>query len=242
MNIPNFFISLKAYIKSRPILLSVAKKVRNPWVFFAGWLYGAYLTIRYVDKYNTFPAIIFENGLIRLKIRKGISSQIVLNGKLIVTPFAYGSSLSSIIIGCNATVICEGDFVIGDDVRIIVSDDARLEIDGKKYSSGSGITCQSKILVRKFVKIGADTIVSWGTFITDSDHHPVAGVIQTYDTVIGEHVWLAAGVQVLKGAHIGKGSIVAAQSVVIRGDYPERVLLAGAPAKVKGMAQEWARE
>jgi len=52
------------------------------------------------------------------------------------------------------------------------------------------------------------------------------------EIVIGDNVWVGANCTILKGAKIGNGCIVAAGSVVIRGEYPERSLLAGNPARV----------
>ncbi|MBL7716936.1 MAG: acyltransferase [Bdellovibrionales bacterium] len=50
--------------------------------------------------------------------------------------------------------------------------------------------------------------------------------------VIGNDVWVGANVTILKGAKIGNGCVVATGSVVVRGDYPDRSVLAGSPAKV----------
>lgn len=49
---------------------------------------------------------------------------------------------------------------------------------------------------------------------------------------IGDNVWIGANAIILKGAKIGDGSIVAAGAVVASGDYPERSLIAGNPAKI----------
>lgn len=235
-------IKLKAYIKGTPLLYVIAKRIRHPWVGFAGWLYGAYLTIRFVDKYTKFPAIIFRNNLIRVRITKALGSKLILQGRLIVSPFGYGTMGSSLLLGQEATFLIESDFEIGDDVKIVISNNAELRCGGKKKTSGSGITCQAKVLVRRRIEIGADTIISWGTFITDSDHHPVNGQLVNLDTMIGEHVWVAAGVQILKGSQIGDNSIIAAHAVVLKGDYPEKSLLAGIPAKAVGAAPEWSRD
>jgi len=48
---------------------------------------------------------------------------------------------------------------------------------------------------------------------------------------IGDDVWLGANCTILKGSHIGAGSIVAVGAVVTGGDFPERSLIAGNPAK-----------
>ena len=49
---------------------------------------------------------------------------------------------------------------------------------------------------------------------------------------IGDDVWIGAGVIILKGVSIGHGSIVAAGAVVTKGEYPDRSILAGNPAKI----------
>lgn len=49
---------------------------------------------------------------------------------------------------------------------------------------------------------------------------------------VGNNVWIGAAVTILKGANIGSGSIVAANSVVLSGDYHENSLIAGNPARV----------
>lgn len=52
------------------------------------------------------------------------------------------------------------------------------------------------------------------------------------EIVIGDDVWMGANTTVLKGARIGNGSIVASGAVVVKGEYPDRAILAGNPAKV----------
>jgi len=49
---------------------------------------------------------------------------------------------------------------------------------------------------------------------------------------IGDGSWLGTNATVLAGARIGRGTIVAAGSVVIAGQYPDNVLLAGVPARI----------
>ncbi len=54
---------------------------------------------------------------------------------------------------------------------------------------------------------------------------------QVGDIVIGDDVWLATNVTVLKGVTIGAGTVVGTASVVTR-DLPPNVLAAGSPARV----------
>ena len=50
-------------------------------------------------------------------------------------------------------------------------------------------------------------------------------------TTIGDNVWIGGGVSIIPGVNIGKNSVIAAGSVVIR-DIPENVVAAGNPCKV----------
>ena len=49
---------------------------------------------------------------------------------------------------------------------------------------------------------------------------------------MGDDVWLGAGTTILKGVSLGDGCIVAAGSVVLRGDYPANSVVAGNPARI----------
>lgn len=49
---------------------------------------------------------------------------------------------------------------------------------------------------------------------------------------IGDNVWVGANVSILKGAKIGNGCVIATGAVVLKGEYPEKSILAGNPAKV----------
>jgi acetyltransferase-like isoleucine patch superfamily enzyme len=74
--------------------------------------------------------------------------------------------------------------------------------------------------------------------ISDTDWHPVdpasraaGGLGASLPVTIGDDVWLGANVLVLKGARIGAGSSIAANSVVT-GEIPPGVLAGGVPARV----------
>lgn len=85
------------------------------------------------------------------------------------------------------------------------------------------------------IEIGRDVAIGPGCYITDHDHGTTAGrlvldqPLVCRPTVIGEGVWLGAGVIVLKGVTIGAGTVVAAGSLVTR-DLPAGVIAKGRPA------------
>ena len=55
--------------------------------------------------------------------------------------------------------------------------------------------------------------------------------IEGENTVIGDDVWIGCNCVILKGVHIGKGTIISAGSVVVS-DMPAGVMAGGNPARV----------
>ena len=88
-----------------------------------------------------------------------------------------------------------------------------------------GIGPQNRIICRKRIKIGKDTIMGPNVYIYDHDHkyNSNEGVdrfnYNVSDIVIGEKCWIGANVIILKGSHIGDRCLIAAGSV-IKGNIP----------------------
>jgi acetyltransferase-like isoleucine patch superfamily enzyme len=96
----------------------------------------------------------------------------------------------------------------------------------------------SHIVAHASVEIGDDVFTGPYVYITDQNHGysdpdaPIGRQPPVNSPVsIGPGCWLGAGAIVLPGARIGRNVVVAAGSVV-RGDVPDRVVVAGVPAKV----------
>lgn len=107
--------------------------------------------------------------------------------------------------------------------------------------SNCDIGWQTTIAVGRRIELGDNVRIAGRAFLAGYPGHPVdaaaraAGLPDTEDQVgdiiIENDVWLATGVTVLAGVRIGRGAIVAANSVVTR-DLPAGVLAAGAPARI----------
>src|SRR4051812_48165717 len=88
------------------------------------------------------------------------------------------------------------------------------------------------------VEIGAATIVADWVYVTDFDHRiddvtvPIKdqGIVKT-PVRIGPDVWIGTKVSVLRGAHVGHGSVLAAHTVVTK-DVPPYSVVAGIPGRV----------
>ncbi len=98
------------------------------------------------------------------------------------------------------------------------------------------------------IEIGPATLVSDWVYICDFDHATLdllppikdQGIVKS-PVRIGGGSWLGTKVSVLRGAEVGPGTVVAAHAVV-RGKFPERVVLAGAPATVVRRRSQQVRE
>lgn len=88
------------------------------------------------------------------------------------------------------------------------------------------------------IEIGASTIIADWVYICDFDHvtqdvhTPIKdqGLIKSA-VRIGPDVWIGVKASILRGAHIGHGSVVAAHSVV-RGEIPALSIVGGVPGRV----------
>lgn len=87
------------------------------------------------------------------------------------------------------------------------------------------------------VTIGSNTAIAAQCYIIDMDHGTVAGKLigeqpnSVAPVEIGEDVWLAANVTVLKGSKIGNGAVIGAKALV-KGTVPPQAIAVGIPAKV----------
>lgn len=194
------------------------------------WLRAAYLTLRYVDEWGSFPAIRFH-GALGLAIDKEPGARLVLHGRLHVRRWLGGRRPVTLSLGRDARMELLGPFSVGEDVRVRVSAGGRLVVHGAGAHGHSSVTASSRILVKRSVEIGPDVVLSWGTYVTDSDWHPIGGELGIEPVRIGAHVLVTPEAFILKGAQVGADSIVAPRAIVRRGTHPPGSLLAGDPAK-----------
>ena len=96
----------------------------------------------------------------------------------------------------------------------------------------------SHLVAHRSVVIGDDVFTGPDCYVTDQNHVyadpdvPIGKQWPTDDPVeIGAGSWLGTGCVILPGTRLGRNTVVAAGSVV-RGEFPDHAVLAGAPAKV----------
>jgi serine acetyltransferase len=97
----------------------------------------------------------------------------------------------------------------------------------------------SHVVAHQSVDIGDDVFTGPYVYITDQNHGyedpdmPIGRQMPVNNPVeIGAGSWLGAGAIVLPGARIGRNVVVAAGSVVVRGEVPDHCVVAGVPARI----------
>jgi acetyltransferase-like isoleucine patch superfamily enzyme len=142
----------------------------------------------------------------------------------------FASEARSTALGVRGPCILR---ILGPDGRITLGDDI----------GASGVVICSAVSVT----IGARCLIGADVMIFDTDFHNHAATGRRYSkpdwlqisrpVVIEEDVFIGTRSIVSKGAHIGRGSIIAAGSVVV-GAIPPMSIAAGVPAKVIGTVPE----
>ena len=85
------------------------------------------------------------------------------------------------------------------------------------------------------VTIGRNTWIGPGSRVYDADQHDLdADTPERREAVrIGDHVWIASDVTVMKGVEIGNECVVGARSLVLQ-SLPPNSLALGSPAEPRG--------
>jgi acetyltransferase-like isoleucine patch superfamily enzyme len=97
------------------------------------------------------------------------------------------------------------------------------------------------------IEIGKDCLFAFDVDIRCGDSHSIIDlstgkrINRAKDIRIGDHVWLGAHVEVLKGVTIGPNSVVGIRSVVTK-DVPPNSIVAGMPAEVIRGNITWDRD
>ncbi len=117
-------------------------------------------------------------------------------------------------------------------------------IFGNNFSCNKNCFFSSNCLV----SFGENVLLGWNISIRDGDGHPIwTRKVKNDDSspiIIGNHVWIAADVDILKGAMIPDGCIVACRSLVTKkfDDKFQNAVIGGIPAKCIKTDIRWEKE
>lgn len=135
-------------------------------------------------------------------------------------------------------VFINGNITIAEGFNILI-DGGRLELGNNLYANRNlQVQCEKNIV------LGDNDLLGWNVNLRDTDGHKIFENNNekecVEDIVIGEHVWIASDVTVLKGTHVFKDCIVACNSLVCGKKFNnDRSLIAGSPAKIIKNNIDW---
>lgn len=130
----------------------------------------------------------------------------------------------------GSTTLLKLPAMITNPANVLLYEDIHVR-GGLKIINESG-----KVVIKKFTGIAPDCTIVTG------NHTPTVGVPQRLGgpchindkekgVIIEEGVWIGTRVTLLAGAHVGRGSVIGAQSLVNK-EIPPYAVAVGSPAKV----------
>ena len=141
------------------------------------------------------------------------------------------------------TIVNSASFYVGSWGRCFIGENARINQPNFKVIVNNNERCRPhKLVIGKNAQIGRDIS------IRTSDGHAIFnnGEILPYnepeDVIIGDNVWIAQRVTILKGAFIADSSVIGACALVNKKFTENGVIIAGNPAKVIKRNIRWDRE
>lgn len=149
--------------------------------------------------------------------------------------------------GVNCSYKKIGYFDVKKKGRIIFNGRANftsgisIRVDNGNLNLGDNFYCNKNCFFScsENVTVGNDVLLGWNVNIRDSDGHAIYNLNNTNimtnmnkPILIGNHVWIAANVDILKGAEISDDCIVGYNSCVTKKFIDKNCIIAGYPAKV----------
>ena len=138
----------------------------------------------------------------------------------------------------TGTIRFEGNAELAEGISIC--------INAGEMTIGDSFACNKNCVFvsNKGIRIGHNTILGWNVSIRDLDGHPILQngkrVNEDAEVMIGDHVWIAAHTDILKGSVIKDGCVVGGRSCVTKSSSSEpNSVLAGNPAKMIKQNIEW---
>lgn len=121
-------------------------------------------------------------------------------------------------------------------VSVVAYAGARIELGPESFLNGCSLSAKAS------VTLGRRAWVGTGSRVFDADQHDLDD--DTPEVVepvhVGDHVWVASDVTVLRGVTIGEHSVVGTRSLVTS-DIPPHSLAYGLPARVQGVVGDRGR-
>lgn len=149
--------------------------------------------------------------------------------------------------GINCGNTESGYFSIKKEGRVIFNGKANfatgisIRVDRGNLTFGKNFTANRNCFFSctENIKIGNDVLVGWNVNIRDTDGHPIFNLDNTKTMInenkpveIGNHVWVGANVDILKGVVIPDDCIIGYNSCVTKKFTDNNCVIGGYPSKI----------
>lgn len=179
----------------------------------------------------------------KLRLQKYVDGQ---KNKLVVGERSVLKDVRILISGNSNTIIIGDDCYLGNNCSI------RAEGNNINVSIGNKCTFthDTELCAQEDgseIRIGDDCMFSHHINIRTSDSHLIYDIKSgnrinfPKSVFVGNHVWVAPNVIIMKGVNIGDGSIIGSNAIVTK-NVQSCQLAAGIPAKVVKQDVSWSRE
>lgn len=137
---------------------------------------------------------------------------------------------SIVRVSSGGKLLVQGNTVFQSDISVTVR--GSLHIGSDVFCGRwTNVVCYDNVKIGNKVRIAERVSIHDESHLVSIDSSDRVDEYTTKRIVIEDGVWLGAGTVVLPGAHVGRASIIGANSVV-RGHIPPGVVAAGVPARV----------
>lgn len=175
----------------------------------------------------------------------GTNNTVILNKKLIDDLKSNTSNLFIRILGDNNTIVIEKPHRISLSICISRNSSYSSVVIKKNLSTYiCNIECMG---ANTSINIGEDCMFGNETHIMNGDYHPIYDNKNSQllnppkNVFIGNHVWIARNVKILKNSVIPDGCIIGTNSLVNKQFTEQNCIIAGVPAKVVKHNVRWER-
>lgn len=176
------------------------------------------------------------------QVRKHLKYNFMNKFRVLVQYFRVGEIHSNVYLDNNVelmrfpkNIYIKPNVIIKEGVRICSCNEEAVIHIGENTTIGY----HSFVFASKSITIGNNCLVAPFTYLVDSNHSIERSTLinqqpnELDSIVINDDVWIASNVTVLKGVEIGRGAVIAANSVVNK-SVPEYEIWGGSPAKKIG--------
>lgn len=151
--------------------------------------------------------------------------------------FGFGGS-EGVCANKNGYIIFGKFGILKVEGKTSFSSGSTLRIDNGECIIGENFSCNKNccIFCSKQIEFGKDALLGWNVFVRDGDGHNISENGQenssSKSVKIGDHVWIASFVDILKGVTTGNDCVIACRSCATKSIEGNGVLIAGVPAKI----------